>query len=225
MDTNPTPKTLPRPTGGPPSFHLLAKPSGATCNIDCTYCFFLSKEALYPNEKSRMSEETLETYLRQLLESHLTPHVTVAWQGGEPTLMKLPFFKRAVELDVPTLAAGPEMRIPDRDVGPAAPHRSEQATIRVARCRGFDRWAPLQSRVGAGRPQLPRLGRAGARSIADLGGVDPFEDRPARTAGRQPELVVDNGQGCLAFVNVLRRSDRPSDQGVVEMRPRPASHG
>ena len=82
----------------PPSFHLLAKPSGSTCNIDCAYCFFLSKEALYPNDKHRMSEATLESYIRQLLESHHTPEVTVAWQGGEPTLMKLEFFERAVEL-------------------------------------------------------------------------------------------------------------------------------
>ncbi|MCX7055593.1 MAG: anaerobic sulfatase maturase, partial [Proteobacteria bacterium] len=82
----------------PPGFHLLAKPSGSTCNIDCTYCFFLSKESLYPNDKHRMSEATLEAYLRQLLESHRTPQVTVAWQGGEPTLMKLEFFRRAVEL-------------------------------------------------------------------------------------------------------------------------------
>ena len=49
----------------PPGFHLLAKPSGSTCNIDCKYCFFLSKEALYPDEKSRMSAVTLETYIRQ----------------------------------------------------------------------------------------------------------------------------------------------------------------
>ena len=82
----------------PPRFHLLAKPSGSTCNIDCTYCFFLSKESLYPNDKHRMSEATLEAYIRQLLESHRTPQVTVAWQGGEPSLMKLEFFRRAVEL-------------------------------------------------------------------------------------------------------------------------------
>ena len=81
----------------PPRFHLLAKPSGSTCNLDCTYCFFLSKEALYPNSKSRMSDRTLESYIRQLLESHTTPTVTVAWQGGEPTLMGLDFFKRSVE--------------------------------------------------------------------------------------------------------------------------------
>src|SRR5579864_1907048 len=82
----------------PPGFHLLAKPSGSTCNIDCTYCFFLSKDALYPNEKHRMSDETLEAYIRQLLEAHRTPTVTVAWQGGEPTLMKVEFFRRSIEL-------------------------------------------------------------------------------------------------------------------------------
>jgi serine-type anaerobic sulfatase-maturating enzyme len=92
------PPLPPLPAGAPPAFHLLAKPSGSTCNIDCTYCFFLSKEALYPNEKSRMSEVTLDEYLRQLLESHQGPEVTVAWQGGEPTLMRLEFFQRAVEI-------------------------------------------------------------------------------------------------------------------------------
>ena len=91
--------TLPTfPVGAPPGFHLLAKPSGSTCNIDCTYCFFLSKEALYPNDKQRMSDATLEAYIRQLLESHRAPQVTVAWQGGEPTLMGLDFFRRSVEL-------------------------------------------------------------------------------------------------------------------------------
>jgi uncharacterized protein len=80
--TEPT-ATLPTfPTGAPPGFHLLAKPSGSTSNIDCTYCFFLSKEALYPNDKQRMSEATLETYIRQLLESHRTPQVTVAWRAA-----------------------------------------------------------------------------------------------------------------------------------------------
>ena len=91
-------RTLPVIANAPPAFHLLAKPTGSTCNINCTYCFFLSKEALYPNEKTRMSDKTLEEYIRQLLESHQTPEVTIAWQGGEPTLMRLEFFKKAVEI-------------------------------------------------------------------------------------------------------------------------------
>ena len=79
------------------AFHLLAKPTGAVCNLDCKYCFFLSKEMLYPGSRFRMADELLEIYIRQLLESHQVPEVNVAWQGGEPTLMGLDFFKRSVE--------------------------------------------------------------------------------------------------------------------------------
>ena len=80
-------------------FHLLAKPSGSTCNIrSASTASSVEGEASYPNDKQRMSEHTLETYICQLLELHCTPKVTVAWQGGEPTLMKLDFFKRSVEI-------------------------------------------------------------------------------------------------------------------------------
>ncbi len=88
----------PIPAEAPPGFHLLAKPTGAVCNLDCTYCFFLSKEALYPGSKFRMSDDLLEMYIKQLLESHRTPNVTIAWQGGEPTLMGLEFFELSLEL-------------------------------------------------------------------------------------------------------------------------------
>jgi len=84
-------------TNAPHGFHLLAKPTGATCNLDCTYCFFLSKEMLYPGSRFRMADELLATYIRQLLEAHRTPDVMVAWQGGEPTMMGLEFFRRSVE--------------------------------------------------------------------------------------------------------------------------------
>src|SRR3954471_19661028 len=82
----------------PPAFHLLAKPTGAVCNLDCSYCFFLSKEMLYPGSRFRMADDLLETYLRQLIEAHDTPEVVIAWQGGEPTLMGIEFFRRSVEL-------------------------------------------------------------------------------------------------------------------------------
>ena len=86
-------------SSAPPAFHLLAKPTGAVCNLDCSYCFFLSKEMLYPGSRFRMADELLEEYLRQLIEAHSrVPEVTVAWQGGEPTLMGLDFFRRSVEL-------------------------------------------------------------------------------------------------------------------------------
>ena len=81
----------------PGYFHVLAKPTGAVCNLDCKYCFFLSKQALYPDSDFRMADDLLELYIRQLLESQPT-QVTIAWQGGEPTLMDLDFFRRSMEL-------------------------------------------------------------------------------------------------------------------------------
>jgi len=87
-----------RPENAPLGFHLLAKPTGAVCNLDCKYCFFLSKELLYPGSSFRMTDEVLEAYIRQVLESHLAPEAAIAWQGGEPTLMGLDFFRRSVEL-------------------------------------------------------------------------------------------------------------------------------
>jgi uncharacterized protein len=83
----------------PGAFHVMSKPTGAVCNLDCTYCFFLSKEMLYPGSRFRMAAELQEVYIRQLLEAHRNaPEVVVAWQGGEPTIMGLDFFRRSIEL-------------------------------------------------------------------------------------------------------------------------------
>lgn len=80
--------------------HVMAKPTGSVCNIDCSYCFYLEKEALYPERKQdwRMSDKTLETYIRQYIAAQSGRQVLFAWQGGEPTLMGLPFFRRVIEL-------------------------------------------------------------------------------------------------------------------------------
>jgi uncharacterized protein len=88
----------PRPLTAPPRFHMMAKPTGPICNLDCEYCFFLSKEALYPGDRFRMTDDLLDTYIRQVIESQSASEVTIAWQGGEPTLIGIDFFRRAVEL-------------------------------------------------------------------------------------------------------------------------------
>lgn len=80
------------------SFHVMVKPTGAVCNLDCTYCYYLSKDNLYPGSAFRMPDEVLEAYVRQLLEAHETPEVQIAFQGGEPTLMGLAFFEQAVAM-------------------------------------------------------------------------------------------------------------------------------
>ena len=80
-----------------PAFHVMMKPRGAICNLDCKYCYFLAKEDLYPGSGFRMSDDLLEEYTRQYIEAQQVPEVTFAWQGGEPTLMGLEFFQKAVE--------------------------------------------------------------------------------------------------------------------------------
>lgn len=82
----------------PPSFHVMTKPRGAICNLDCDYCYFLSKEMLYAGSRFRMAADLLEEYTRQYIEAQRINQVTFTWQGGEPTLMGLPFFKKALEL-------------------------------------------------------------------------------------------------------------------------------
>lgn len=82
------------------SCQVMIKPTGSVCNLDCKYCFYLEKEKLYPERKShfKMSDETLELFVKQHIAAQEVEEVIFAWQGGEPTLMGLPFYRRAVEL-------------------------------------------------------------------------------------------------------------------------------
>lgn len=81
----------------PRAFHVMTKPIGPICNLDCEYCFYLDKEKLYPDTGSfRMNDEILENYVKQYIEAQQVNEVTFAWQGGEPTLMGVDFFRRAV---------------------------------------------------------------------------------------------------------------------------------
>ena len=81
-------------------FHVMAKPHGPICNLDCTYCYYLEKENLYAakGRDYRMSDTVLESYIRQYIQSQPAQHVSFAWQGGEPTLLGVPFFERVLEL-------------------------------------------------------------------------------------------------------------------------------
>lgn len=81
-------------------FHLMIKPAGPACNLDCTYCFYLEKEKLFDHgARFRMSDETLETLVRDYIAANPgDAPITFGWQGGEPTLMGVDFFRRAVSL-------------------------------------------------------------------------------------------------------------------------------
>jgi uncharacterized protein len=80
-------------------FHVLTKPVGPICNLDCKYCFYLEKENLYPGENQwRMSDAVLEQYIRQYIQSQPVAEINFAWQGGEPTLLGVDFFRKVVAL-------------------------------------------------------------------------------------------------------------------------------
>jgi uncharacterized protein len=80
------------------AFHVMVKPRGPICNLDCAYCYYLSKKNLYPGSDFRLSDEVLESFTRQYIESQHVPELTIGWQGGEPMLMGLDFYRRAVAL-------------------------------------------------------------------------------------------------------------------------------
>lgn len=92
----PAPASVPR---RPRAFHVMAKPFGAICNLECSYCYYLGKKEMYPaSESFRMSDPVLDQYIRQYIDSQDTEEVTFVWQGGEPTLLGLGFFEKALEL-------------------------------------------------------------------------------------------------------------------------------
>ncbi len=91
---------LPIYPGTTPRFHAMVKPTGAICNLDCAYCYYLHKEELLgSNSKFRISDEILETHIRQYIEAQRGDEVVFSWQGGEPTLLGVEFFEKVVALE------------------------------------------------------------------------------------------------------------------------------
>lgn len=81
-------------------FHVMAKPAGSTCNLDCDYCFYLSKETLAGGPGTgRMSDEVLERFIQQYIAGVSAPEVVFSWQGGEPTVLGLDFFRKVIALE------------------------------------------------------------------------------------------------------------------------------
>ena len=84
-------------------FNIIAKPTGPLCNLYCAYCFYLTKEQLFPNKRKKdfiMSPEILEQYIKNYIQCQPegTPEVVFVWQGGEPTLLGTNYFKEVIRL-------------------------------------------------------------------------------------------------------------------------------
>lgn len=85
--------------------HVVAKPLGPVCNLNCEYCFYLEKKALFgAGADYRMLDEVLAAFIRSYIEAQPTPEVEFVWQGGEPTLLGIDFFNRVVKLQRPFLS-------------------------------------------------------------------------------------------------------------------------
>ena len=74
------------------SFYVMAKPVGSSCNLHCSYCYYLSKAT------GRMDLELLETFIRQNFEAQTTPEVLFTWHGGEPLLLPISYYEKALAL-------------------------------------------------------------------------------------------------------------------------------
>ena len=84
---------------GPMAFNIMLKPAGSLCNLDCQYCYYLDKSEIYGGHEPRMSEAMLETVVREYIQANDVPEVTFNWHGGEPLVLGLDFYKKALEFE------------------------------------------------------------------------------------------------------------------------------
>lgn len=79
--------------------YVMPKPVGSACNLACRYCYYLEKKKYYPDARRQlMSEATLEEFIKQYIATQTTPEVIFTWHGGEATVRKLDFYRKALEL-------------------------------------------------------------------------------------------------------------------------------
>lgn len=77
--------------------YVMAKPNGSSCNLNCSYCYYLEKEKLYENRKKmQMSDSTLELYVESYIQAQPVPEVLFTWHGGETLLRDISFYKKAL---------------------------------------------------------------------------------------------------------------------------------
>ena len=84
---------------GPAAFNIMLKPAGSSCNLECRYCYYLDKAGLYGGREPVMSEQMLETVVREYISANEVPEVTFNWHGGEPLLLGMDFYRKALALE------------------------------------------------------------------------------------------------------------------------------
>lgn len=213
----------------PASCHVMAKPSGSVCNIDCKYCFYLEKEKLYPQagKNWRMSEETLEEYVKQYIEAQDVPVVNFAWQGGEPTLMGLDFFRRAIELQE-RYANGKAVTNAFQTNGILLDDEWGEFLHKNKFLVGLSIDGPEQfhDRYRVDKGQKPTFDRvyAGLQTLkrhdVEFNTLTVLQNHNAEHPLEIYRFLRDEGSGFMQFIPIVERSaDQPLDDGLELVDP------
>ena len=213
-------------------FVVMAKPVGPICNLECSYCYYLDTARLYDRpHQFRMSDDLLETYVRQYIEASPGPVVHFVWHGGEPTLAGLDFYRRATEL---------QRQLPARTAGPAG--TTSRPTARSSTTNGARSWPPSTSRSGLSIDGTPKLHDAYRKDRHGDGTYTlvAAAARRLQAHGIQPDLLCtvtsdvaeepvnvyralrDIGTGWLQFLPIVRRG---SDGQVTPESVTPEAYG
>ncbi len=233
-------KTLARPQKKSPAraanrrpFHVMVKPAGPMCNLNCEYCFYLEKQKMFPKKNGwRMNDEVLEAYIRQTFASQKTPEVSFAWQGGEPTLMGIDFFRKVLALQkrhgkgrrvINALQTNGTLLddewaefLAENDFlvgisidGPAALHD----------CYRRDRHqAPTHARVMQGLAALIRHG-------VEFNTLTVVNRRNAREPLRVYRFLKEIGSRYMQFIPLVERAGAGPDCGFENQLAPPPDHG
>ncbi len=210
------------------AFHVLTKPTGPICNLDCKYCFYLEKENLYADtSRWAMREEVLESYVRQYIESQSAPVISFAWQGGEPTLLGVDFFRKVVRLQA-KYAAGKKIENGFQTNGVLLDDRWGEFLAQNRFLVGISIDGPerLHDRYRVdkgGAPSFRRVMR-GLGYLRKHGVEYNTLTVVQRSNSRHPlevyRFLKEAGSRFMQFIPIVERvSDQPDDAGLVLISP------
>ncbi len=204
---NPAARSEPTPPEQKGRFHAMAKPIGSTCNINCTYCYYLHKEQLLDQHRgSRMEPSMLERYIRQYIEAQNGEAIIFSWQGGEPTMLGLDFFRDIVALQAKYKPAGQRI---ENDL------QTNGILLTDEWCRFLKQHGFLVGVSIDGPRELHdtyRVDRKGLPTFDDvmrgIGLLDRRQSPECEAPGRRVSVPSQRGRFDLHAVHSLRRTER-----------------
>jgi uncharacterized protein len=199
-------------------FQVMAKPGGPACNLACSYCYYLEKRQLYPETaRFRMGDEVLETFIRDSIASQVrlgAPEIWLSWQGGEPTVLGVDFFRRVLELEARHSPPGSTVRNALQtngiliDAGWAGFLRENRFLVGLS----IDGPRPLHDAYRVDRRGRPTFGKAAAALDLMLAeGVEcntltVVHRRNARRAREVYRFLKGRGVRFMQFIPLVERS-------------------